>query len=53
MGKVIIALIFTVLFVFNYQNYKKFGNKNEYVFEGITLIACIFCILVIIKMGLK
>jgi phosphatidylserine synthase len=53
MEKIIIALIFVVLFVLNYSNYKKLGNEKKYVFEGIALIACIVCILVIIKMGLK
>jgi hypothetical protein len=53
MGKIIIGLIFVVLFVLNYSNYKKWGNKNLYVEQGISLIACIICLLVIIKMGLK
>jgi hypothetical protein len=53
MEKLIVGIIFAILFLFNYVIYKKEDKNKNYIFSGLALIACIVCILVIIKMGLK
>jgi hypothetical protein len=53
MGEIIVCIIFSILFIFNYVGYRRAEENKNYFKAGFSLIACIVCILVIFKMGLK